>query len=83
MILVDEDKVKVFQSKHDSLQVGNLNVGQRNDQEGRLDHLHQTLGGRLEEDVLFGKDTGEAQLSIGNLDIERFPTLTDNIIIIE
>jgi hypothetical protein len=49
--------------------VGNLNLIQRNDHERRLSKLHKSIRSRLDQDVGTVGDTGEADLSEGNIDI--------------
>lgn len=50
-VLEDEDHVKVLEAVLDTLEVGNLDFGESEDEEGRFGEEDEGIGGGLQEDV--------------------------------
>lgn len=69
-VLEDKDEVKVLEAVLDALEVSDLDLGEREDKEGRLGEEDERVGRRLEEHVGAEGDTLEAELAEGDVDLD-------------
>ena len=58
-IFEDEDHIELLQAELNTLQRGDLNLGQGDDQERRIREVYKALRCGLETDVLANRDTLE------------------------
>ena len=69
-ILEDEDHIELFEAKLHTFQRGDLDLGQGDDEEGGVGQMDETLGGRLQADVLTDGHTLEGELAERDIDFE-------------
>lgn len=69
-VLEDEDEVKVLEAVLDALEVGDLDLCQGDDEEGRLDEVDQAVGRRLHQHVGSGRDALEAEFAVRDVDLD-------------
>lgn len=74
-VLEYENHIELLQAKLDTLERGDLDLRQRDDQEWRVREVHKALGSRLKADVLTDGHTLERQLAEGNIDFKRVSRL--------
>jgi hypothetical protein len=66
----DEDEIEVLQAVLNTLEVGDFDFGEGEDEEGRLGEEDKGFGGGLEEDVGAERDTLETELAERNVDLD-------------
>lgn len=69
-VLEDEDEVEVLEAVLDALEVGDLDLGEREDEERRLGEEDERVGRRLKEDVGPERDALEAELAERDVDLD-------------
>ena len=69
-VLEDDDHVEVLEAELHALEVHDLDVGEGDDEEGRLGQLHEAVGRGLDGDGGAGGHTVEAELAERHVDAE-------------
>lgn len=76
-VLEDEHHIELLEAELYTLQGGNLDLRQSNDEEGGIGEVDETLRRRLQTDVLTDRYTFERQLTERNIDLEGVPRLDE------
>jgi hypothetical protein len=69
-VLEDEDEIEVFEAVLNTLEVGDFDFGEGENEEGRLGEEDEGFGGGLEEDVGPEGNTLETKLAERNVDLD-------------